>query len=95
MKGRSKSSLADERAVLLAQYIVETNATVRAAAQKFKISKSTVHKDITQRLKMLNPILCREASRILAENKAQRHIRGGLATKKKFEACRMRKEGEG
>ena len=73
----------------VAGYIIEHNATVRQAAKQFGISKSTVHKDITERLEMINPSLAREARKVLDVNKAERHIRGGLATKEKYEhrAC--------
>lgn len=75
----------EERAVKLAQYIIETKDTVRGTAKKFGISKSTVHKDVSQRLLRINPGLALEVRVILDENKAQRHIRGGLATKHKYE----------
>ena len=75
----------EERVVELAGYIIETGSTVRAAAKKFKISKSTVHKDITERLKEINPALASEVKAVLDNNKAERHIRGGLATKHKYE----------
>ena len=74
-----------ERACELAVYIIETGATVRAAAQKFGISKSTVHKDLSQRLPRYNKILYIQVRRVLDLNKAQRHIRGGLATRKKYQ----------
>lgn len=74
----------DERAYKLAVYMIETGATVRAAAQHFGISKSTVHKDLTQRLPQYNKRLYQEVRCILENNKAQRHIRGGMATKKKY-----------
>ena len=74
----------EERAVALAQYIIEHRATVRAAAGKFGISMSTVHKDLSERLPWLNQTLYREAKAILEENKAERHIRGGIATRKKY-----------
>ncbi len=72
------------RAVELAEYIVENNATVRSAAKKFGISKSTVHMDITKRLKASNPPLYFSVRKVLDTNKAERHIRGGLATKEKY-----------
>ena len=75
----------EERAVMLAEYIIENKATVRAAAKKFCISKSTVHKDVTERLKKINPSLCTDVKEVLDLNKSQRHIRGGLATKRKYE----------
>lgn len=77
----------EERAVALAQYIIETGATVRAAAVKFGVSKSTVHKDIRERLPTLNRALYLQAKAVLDENKAQRHIRGGIATRKKYKGA--------
>ena len=74
----------EERAVKLAHYIIDSKDTVRGAAKKFGISKSTVHKDVSERLKKINPSLAREVRRILDENKAERHIRGGMATKLKY-----------
>ena len=74
----------EERAVEIAGYIVETKATVRQAAKKFGISKSTVHKDVTERLSQVNPTLAREARKVLDVNKSERHIRGGLATREKY-----------
>jgi putative DeoR family transcriptional regulator (stage III sporulation protein D) len=82
--GFSLKMLVEERAVELGEYIVENKATVRAAAQKFGISKSTVHMDVAQRLRKVNPALYHEVREILDVNKAQRHIRGGLATKEKY-----------
>ena len=73
-----------ERAVELGQYIVENGATVRAAASKFGISKSTVHKDVSERLRRLNPSLAAAVALVLEKNKAERHIRGGLATRRKY-----------
>ena len=74
----------EERAVLLARYMVENEATVRAAAGQFGVSKSTVHKDITERLREINPGLAAEVKEVLENNKAERHIRGGLATREKY-----------
>ena len=74
----------EERAVNIASYIIETGATVRQAAKKFGISKSTVHKDCSERLAEINPGLAAEVRRILDVNKAERHIRGGLATREKY-----------
>lgn len=74
----------EERAQDLALYIIENRTTVRAAAQKFKISKSTVHKDLSERLPTFNRPLYVQVKQILDENKAQRHIRGGIATKRKY-----------
>ena len=75
----------EQRACELAVYIIENGATVRSAAKHFGISKSTVHKDLSQRLPQYNKILYTQVRSILDQNKAQRHIRGGLATKRKFE----------
>ncbi len=74
----------EERAVEIAQYIIKENATVRRTAQKFGVSKSTVHKDLTDRLTYIDPALAGEARKILEVNKAERHIRGGMATKEKY-----------
>ena len=74
----------EERACALADYIIENRATVRAAAKKFGISKSTVHKDLQDRLPSLNQSLYAQVKEVLDENKAQRHIRGGIATRKKY-----------
>lgn len=76
--------IVEQRAVELAEYIIENKTTVRAAAKKFGVSKSTVHMDVSERLKKLNPALYNEVREILDINKAERHIRGGLATKQKF-----------
>ena len=75
----------EERAVEIANYIIENNATVRETAKRFGISKSTVHKDITQALRKINKPLYWEARKILELNKRERHIRGGEATKRKYE----------
>ena len=74
----------EERAVNLAHYIIDSKDTVRGAAKKFGISKSTVHKDVSERLQYINKALAIEVRRILDENKAERHIRGGMATKLKY-----------
>ena len=74
----------EERAVRLAEYIIENDATVRAAAKQFGVSKSTVHKDVTQQLEKQNPALWRETKAVLEKNKAERHIRGGIATRIKY-----------
>lgn len=74
----------EERACQLALYIIENRTTVRAAAQKFGISKSTVHKDISERLPQFNRVLYQQVKEVLEVNKAQRHIRGGIATRKKY-----------
>ena len=73
-----------ERCVVLGLYIVENNATVRSTATRFGISKSTVHKDVTQTLKTINKSLYLDVKSVLAKNKEERHIRGGEATKKKY-----------
>ena len=75
----------EERAIELGEYIVEHEATVRKTAKKFGISKSTVHKDVAQRLKYVDPQLYQKVKAILDENKAQRHIRGVIATKLKYQ----------
>ena len=74
----------EERAKCLARYIIENQTTVRAAAQKFGISKSTVHKDISERLPQFNRALYTQVKEVLEVNKAQRHIRGGIATQRKY-----------
>ena len=75
----------EQRACELAVYIIETGATVRTAARHFGISKSTVHKDLSQRLPRCNRALYRQVRQVLDKNKAQRHIRGGMATKLKYQ----------
>lgn len=74
----------EERAVEIANYIIDNNATVRQTAKQFGISKSTVHKDVTERLSQINPALANSARKVLDLNKSERHIRGGLATKEKY-----------
>lgn len=74
----------EERVIELANFIVENNSTVRGAAKKFHVSKSTVHKDVSERLLRLNPALSKSVQKVLSENKAERHIRGGQATKEKY-----------
>lgn len=74
----------ERRAVRLAQYMIETDATVRSAGTQFGISKSTVHKDLTQRLRRVDPNLYRQVRTVLDRNKEERHIRGGLATRRKY-----------
>lgn len=76
--------IVEQRAIELAEYIIENKTTVRAAAQKFGVSKSTVHMDVANRLKKLNPSLYMDVREVLDINKAERHIRGGLATKEKY-----------
>ena len=86
-----KSSI-EERAVELAHYIIESKDTVRGAAKKYGISKSTVHKDVSERLKKINPGLAKEVREVLDENKAERHIRGGMATKLKYSHMQEKQE---
>lgn len=74
----------EERTINIGHYIIEKKATVRAAAKYFGVSKSTVHKDVTERLKKINPRLAYEVRNVLDENKSERHLRGGLATRKKY-----------
>ena len=74
----------EERAIQIANYIIENNATVRQTAKEFGISKSTVHKDVTERMMQINPALASQARKILDINKSERHIRGGMATKEKY-----------
>lgn len=78
----------EERVLALAEYIISTNATVRSAAKQFKVSKSTVHKDVTERLMEISPSLAAEVKTVLDVNKAERHIRGGLATREKYQHCK-------
>ena len=73
-----------ERCVIMGTYLIENNATVRSVAKKFGISKSTVHKDITENLKAVNPILQKQVQEVLNKNKNERHIRGGEATRAKY-----------
>lgn len=74
----------EERALEIGTYIMESNATVRQTAKKFGVSKSTVHKDVSERLTHINPTLAAEVRKVLDVNKAERHIRGGLATREKY-----------
>ncbi|MBC5997759.1 sporulation transcriptional regulator SpoIIID [Romboutsia ilealis] len=75
----------EERAIVVAKYILEKNTTVRQTAKTFGVSKSTIHKDVTERLEEINPSLAKEVKKVLEKNKSERHIRGGLATKLKYE----------
>ena len=77
-------SYIEERVINIANYIIENTATVRQTAKKFGISKSTVHKDVTERIVQINPTLAAEARKVLDVNKSERHIRGGMATKEKY-----------
>ena len=79
----------EDRVIELANYIIDNNATVRSAAKEFHISKSTVHKDVTSRLPLLNRELYKKVLDILKTNKEQRHIRGGIATKEKYRKLRL------
>ena len=88
-----KSVSIDERAIDLAHYIIDSKDTVRGTAKKFCISKSTVHKDVSERLKKINPVLAQQVRTILDENKAERHIRGGMATKMKYSNMKEDKVG--
>ena len=74
----------EQRACDLAVYMIENRATVRAAAKAFGVSKSTVHKDVTQRLQQINPALAEQARAVVDLNKSERHIRGGMATREKY-----------
>lgn len=76
--------LPEERAIRAGEYIIEKGATVRAAAKEFGVSKSTIHKDVSERLMGINPELCREVRAVLEKNKSERHIRGGIATREKY-----------
>lgn len=76
--------LPEERAILFAHYIIDHNTTVRDTAKEFHISKSTVHKDVTDRLKTLNPAIHAQVKAVLDRNKSERHIRGGIATREKY-----------
>ena len=74
----------EERVLNIGEFIVSNNATVRQAAKEFGVSKSTVHKDLTERLRRIDPVLFEQVRVVLEQNKAERHIRGGLATKRKY-----------
>lgn len=84
LEGKTVKGIVEERAVELGEYIIENKTTVRGAAKKFGVSKSTVHKDVAQRLKYVDPQLYKKVKQILEINKAQRHIRGGMATRMKY-----------
>ena len=75
----------EEQAIVVAKYILEKNTTVRQTAKTFGVSKSTIHKDVTERLEEINPNLAKEVKIVLEKNKSERHIRGGMATKLKYE----------
>jgi putative DeoR family transcriptional regulator (stage III sporulation protein D) len=82
----------EERARELAHYIIDNKATVREAAKKFSLSKSSVHKDVTGRLEKISPALAAETKKVLEHNKEERHIRGGMATKRKYEMMRNERQ---
>jgi len=84
MQGFFMKDYIEERAIEIANYIIEERTTVRQAAKKFGVSKSTIHKDVTERLAQINPSLAAQAREILDLNKSERHIRGGLATREKY-----------
>lgn len=84
----------ERRAVEIGEYIIATKCTVRAAAKRFGVSKSTVHKDITSRLKELDLVLFKEVDKVMQINKAQRHIRGGMATKMKYSRYKYKEKSE-
>ena len=77
-----------DRVLELSRYIIESGATVRQTAERFGVSKSTVHKDVTERLAGINPVLAAQARKVLDVNKSERHIRGGMATKEKYSHMR-------
>ena len=81
----------EERAISLAHYIIDSKDTVRGAAATFGVSKSTVHKDLSERILRINPVLATQVRAILDENKAERHIRGGMATKLKYDHLKEKK----
>ncbi len=81
-----------DRAVMLGTYILENQTTVRAAAKKYGISKSTVHKDVSERLPYIQPELAEQVHAVLLKNKQERHIRGGMATKRKYARLRQAKQ---
>lgn len=76
--------IVEDRAVALGKYIIDNNTTVRDAAKAYRISKSTVHKDVTQRLGKFSPVLAAQVKDVLEKNKAERHMRGGEATRRKY-----------
>ena len=83
--GEIVKSHIEERAIIIAKYILEKQTTVRQTAKVFGVSKSTVHKDVTERLEEIYPLLAREVKLVLEKNKSERHIRGGMATKLKYQ----------
>ena len=87
--------LADKRAEEIGKYIINTGSTVRAAAKVFGISKSTVHKDVTERIKHINYNLYLKVRKVLDKNKKERHVRGGIATRKKYLRLKNKKTAQG
>ena len=85
----------EERVLELAHYIINTNSTVRSTAKKFRVSKSTVHKDVTERLLEINPGLASEVKEVLENNKAERHLRGGMATIEKYKSAKEKYTAQG
>lgn len=94
MRKKARAAISEERCVILGNYIVENNATVRATAKHFGISKSTVHQDITTKLAEINSKLHDEVKEVLERNKQERHIRGGEATKQKYAELSRKKMKE-
>lgn len=84
MQGFCMKEYIEERAIEIAYYIIEHKATVRQTARQFGVSKSTIHKDVTERLLTVNPSLAAEVRKVLDVNKSERHIRGGMATREKY-----------
>ncbi len=91
-EGQTEGDYILRRVKMEAEYIIETGATVRDAAAHFDVSKSTVHKDVTERLSSFNAELCEEVRKVLDKNLSERHIRGGMATRRKFAAGRAPSE---
>ncbi len=87
-------SAGKERCTTLASYIIENKTTVRAAAARFGISKSTVHKDVTQSLRRVNKAMYYEVKKVLEQNKSERHLRGGEATRLKYKGCHEKAEND-
>lgn len=88
--GECMKDYIEKRAIDIARYIIDNRETVRKAAKKFNVSKSTVHKDVTERLAKINKELYKEVGKVLLKNKEQRHIRGGEATKEKYRKLRVK-----
>lgn len=82
-----------DRVLELSRYIIESGATVRQTAERFGVSKSTVHKDVTERLPQVSETIADRVRRVLDNNKAERHLRGGEATKRKYQETRQEQEG--